>query len=127
MGRGKRKEKRRGGSGVTRRASGWCPGGAAARVGLARCRCAGSAVVAVRTESGGRRKMAVGSLADGSHMSARERERGAGSTGGASWAGCWATRREEKKEEKKISACWPIRNRNPFSFSDFTFFSLFHL
>ena len=51
------------------------PGGAAARVGSARSRCAGSAVVAVRTESGGRRKVRVGSLTEGSHMSAREEER----------------------------------------------------
>ena len=101
MGRGKRKEKRRGGSGGTQRASGWYPGGAAARVGSARCRRAGSAVAAVRTESGGRRKVSVGSLTEGSHMSARERERGAGFTGGASWAGCWAIQREEKKRREE--------------------------
>ena len=45
--------------------------------------------------------MSVGSLTEGSHMSARERERGAGFTGGASWAGCWAIQREEKKRREE--------------------------
>ena len=100
MGRGKRKEKRRGGSGGTQRASGWCPGGAAARVGSARCRCAGSAVAAVRTESRGRKKKTVGSLMDGSHMSARERKRGAGSTGLAQ-AGPAAGLPEERRKKRE--------------------------
>ena len=71
-----------------------------ARVGSAGCRCAGSGAAAVRTESRGRKKKTVGSLMDGSHMSARERGREARVPLGWRKLGrLLATRREEKRRE----------------------------